>query len=191
MPKWQGNIYKDTGSGQQLVIPSSDEMSLIAKAPLYKMQCFQTTFAYGKFQLEVYEGSKVFDLIPASRLNEYCEKASDFCSHSMENVKHIQAYKGKNLFYVGVMMMFIISSLLTLIGLVYDFAWISVFSILLFVFGMGCCYEIINTRARKIHEILNAFIQLNDDFSNSGIDVKAGPYGTYIEFSLKSSKSIS
>lgn len=155
------------------------------------MQCFNTTFAYGKFQLEVYEGSKVFDLIPVNRLNEYCEKASNFCWDSMEKVRNIQAYKGKNLFYLGVLMMFIISSLLTVIGLAYDFAWISVFSILLFVFGMGCCYEIINTRARKIHEILKAFIQLNDDFYNTGIDVNAGPYGTYIEFALKSSKSIS
>jgi len=87
--------------------------------------------------------------------------------------------------------MLTLCSFLTMIGVIYEFAWVSVFSILLFVFGMGCCYEIINTRARKIHEILKAFIELNDDFATKGIEVRAGPYGTYIEFTLNAPKSVS
>ena len=98
-----------------------------------------TTFAYGKFQIELYEGCKVLELVPENKLNEFCEKASSYCSPSMDSVRAMQAYKGKNLFYVGVLLMLIVCSLITVMGLTYDFAWVSVFAILLFVFGMGCC----------------------------------------------------
>lgn len=87
--------------------------------------------------------------------------------------------------------MSIICSTISILGILQNLAWLCVISIFLFVLGVGCCYEIINSRARRIYEVLQAFIELNDDFSNKGVQVKAGPYGTYIEFSLNPDKSIS
>ena len=75
-------------------------------------------------------------------------------------------------------------------GILYNMPWISVISVLIFVFSMGFLYEIINTRARKIYEKLKEFIETNDDFENKGIEVRPGPYGAYIEFSVIKTKSI-
>lgn len=87
--------------------------------------------------------------------------------------------------------MSLICMLISLVGILEELAWLCVISIFLFVLGVGCCYEIINSRARRIYDVLQGFIELNDAFAGKGIQVKAGPYGTYIEFSLNSEKSVS
>ena len=87
--------------------------------------------------------------------------------------------------------MSIICTLISILGVLENLAWLCVISIFLFVLGVGCCFEIINSRARRIYDVLQAFIELNDDFASKGVQVKAGPYGTYIEFSLNPEKSIS
>ena len=76
------------------------------------------------------------------------------------------------------------------VGISYDFPWISVLSVLIFVFGIGCFYEIINSRARKIHDKLKEFIEKNDDFEDKGIEIRPGPFGAYIEFSVIRAKTL-
>jgi hypothetical protein len=85
---------------------------------------------------------------------------------------------------------FIICVTIIGLGLKFKVPWVSGIAVLLFVFGIGCFYEIINSRARKIYETLKGFIELNDEYTCKGIEVKPGPYGAYIEFAVKPHKSV-
>jgi hypothetical protein len=166
-------------------------MSLIAKAPLSKMLCCNTTFADGQFKVERFDGCRVIQVVSQQQIEEYCSSASEHCSFVMRQVIPKQAQKGKTLFYIGVTFLFFFCSFLILSGYWLDIPWLSVVSIFIFVLGIGCCYEILNTRARKIFEVLQGFIEINDFLTSKGIQVKAGPFGTYIEFSLIPEKSLS
>lgn len=77
-----------------------------------------------------------------------------------------------------------ICGIITGLGIKFDVPWISGLAVLVFVFGIGCFYEIINSRARNIYDTLRGFIEINDDYSSKGIEVRPGPYGAYIEFAI-------
>lgn len=89
IPKWKGNKYKDTGTGQQLFIPDTDELSLIAKAPLSKMLCCHTTFACGDFKVDKFEGCRVVQVLSQKQIEDFCTQASEHCSIVMKQVNSI------------------------------------------------------------------------------------------------------
>ena len=52
------------------------------------MLCCHTTFAHGRFELEVFENCKILEIVTEDKLTEFCDKASNYCLDSMNMVKH-------------------------------------------------------------------------------------------------------
>ena len=71
----------------------------------------------------------------------------------------------------------------------YTLPWVSILSVIVFVFGIGSLFEMINTRTRRVYEKLKSFIEQSDEFSIKGIEVSAGPYGAYILFAVPKAKT--
>ncbi|OMJ83760.1 hypothetical protein SteCoe_15238 [Stentor coeruleus] len=179
IPKWD-----DSEDGQKLHIPQSDNEVIIAKVQLCRILCCYAPFGTGNFLVDWKEKTHIASLISKDQVELFCAKASDYCKQSMDH-----AAAGRKVFYFSMVIIFLICVTIIGLGLKFKVPWISGIAVLLFVFGIGCFYEIINSRARRIHETLKGFIELNDEYTRKGIEIKPGPYGAYIEFAIKSNKS--
>jgi len=158
---------------------------LIAKADKPVRVCFNTVFSVGKYSLVWVENSELSKKANQSDFDNFCTRASEFCFETMQHVTFIQALNAKKLFYSGLFLLFLACFSVIIAGVAFGFAWIAVIAILIFVFGIGCIYQVINSRARGIYEKLKQFIENNEEeLVIKGVEASPGPYGAYIEFSL-------
>ena len=168
----------------------SDEETIIAKPLSTKTICCNTQLVIGEYKVEWNPKSAVCRLSSRENIEHFCKKASEHCDEAMIKVISTQASNTRGLFFVGMTMSLLFCTMIIYTGIAYNMPWISVISVLVFVFSIGFLYELINTRVRRIYEKLKEFIENNDDFENKGIEVRPGPYGAYIEFSVIRAKAV-